>query len=89
MVRSGNAHLNFEGGSISTADLLVLTGYQLFQDKFGFFFHFQNNLVLTGEGKEFSHTDTYPFRVNVRVPCIADIGVVLVVWLGRLVHSQH
>ena len=26
MVKSGNAHLNSEGGSISTADLLVLTG---------------------------------------------------------------
>ena len=75
--------------SVRLASLSLLVRNQLFQDKLRFFFHFQNNLVLTGKDKEVSHTDTYPFRVNVRVPCIADIGVVLVVWLGRLVHSQH
>ena len=34
-----------------------------------FFFHFQNNLVLTSKDKEDSPTDTSPFRTKASVPC--------------------
>ena len=34
-----------------------------------FFFHFQNNLVLTGKYKEVNRTDTSPLN-KVRVPCL-------------------
>ena len=64
-IKSGNAHFNSEGGSISAPDLLVLlVRNQLNQDKLGIFFHFQNNLVLTSKDEEVRGTDTSPFKIN-------------------------
>ena len=58
MMAPGNAHLNSEGESISTADLLVLAGEESTElRKVWNFFHFQNNLVLTSKDEEVSHTD--------------------------------
>ena len=56
-----NAHLNSEGGSVSTADLLVLTGLEsAVSRQAGNRFSFQNNLVLTGKDKEVNLT--VPFQ---------------------------
>ena len=49
----GNAHLNSEGGSISMADLLEIG---CIKKSLQFFFHFQNNLILTGKDEEVSRT---------------------------------
>ena len=65
-----NAHLNSEGGSISTTDLLVLTGSESVVSRQAgtFIFHFQNSLALTVKDKEVNDTDTSPFRIKVSIP---------------------
>ena len=58
MMEPGSAHLNSEGVSLSTADLLVLAGEESTELRQVWnFFHFQNNLVLTRKDEEVSHTD--------------------------------
>ena len=52
-----------EGGSISTADLLVLTGPESAVSRKAFF-HFQNNLILTSKDKEVSRTDASPSELR-------------------------
>ena len=69
IVKPGNALLNSEGGSISTVDLLVLTGWESAASlRETTVFQFQNNLVLTNKDEEVSPTDTSPFRIKVSVP---------------------
>ena len=65
MYSPGNTHLNSEGGSISTADPLVLTGWELAASrKVGILFLFQNSLILTSKAEEVSRTDTFPFFIG-------------------------
>ena len=53
----GNAHLNSEWEvSVRLTSFYFLVRKQLFQDEL-IFFHFLNNLVLTGEDKEVNRTD--------------------------------
>ena len=52
------AHLNSEGEvSVRLTSLSLLVRNQLFLDKLGNFFHFQNNVVLAGKDKEINSTD--------------------------------
>ena len=56
--------LMFEQGTLKgLTSLYLLVRKQLFQDELKFFFHFQNDLILTSKFKEVNHTDTSPFRV--------------------------
>ena len=56
----------FEQGTLKgLTSLCLLVRKQLFQDELKFFFHFQNNLVLTGKDEEVNRTDTSPFRIKV------------------------
>ena len=54
--------------SVWLTSLYLLVRNQLFQEKLGFFFHFQNNLILAGKNEEVNRTDTSPFRIKVSVP---------------------
>ena len=53
---------------VRQTSLYLLARNQLFQDNLRYFFHFQNNLVLTGKDEEVNCTDTSPFRIKVSVP---------------------
>ena len=53
--------------SVRLTSLYLLVRNQLFQDKLIFFFHFQNNLVLTGKDKEVNRTDTW-FDTLIHIP---------------------
>ena len=75
-----NAHLNSEAGSISTTDLLVLTDWESAESLHEtIFFQFQNNLVLTSKDEEVS-TDTSPFIIEVRVPCLVYQANLALCW---------
>ena len=43
--------------SVWLTSLSLLVRNRLYQDKLRIYFHFQNNLVLTGEDKEVNHTE--------------------------------
>ena len=46
--------------SVGLTALHLLVRNQLFQEKLGFFYYYQNNLILTVKDKEVSHTDMIP-----------------------------
>ena len=56
--------LNLKGEvSVRLTSLYLLVMNQLFQDKLIIFFHFQNNLVLTGKDEEVNRNDTSPSNI--------------------------
>ena len=70
-IRQGTLILILEGEvSVRLTSLSLLVRNELFQDKQGIFFHFQNNLVLTVKDKEVNRADTSPFTIKVSVPWI-------------------
>ena len=54
--------------SVRLTTLSLLVWNQLFQKKLGFFFHFQNNLVLISKDEEVNCPDPSPFRIKVSIP---------------------
>ena len=48
--------------SVRLTSLYLLVRNQLFQDKLRIFFHFQNNLVLTGKDEEVNRTPLSELR---------------------------
>ena len=61
--------------SVQLTSSSLLVRNQLFQEKLGIFFHYQNNLILTAKDKEVSCTDTSPF-IKGEFPVYSIISVV-------------
>ena len=62
--------------SVQRTSSSLLVRNQQFQEKLGFFIHFQNNLILTNKYEEVIHTD-FPPSLKMRVPWMFDLNILV------------